>query len=137
MFGTVIITGANGSLGLGFAKCHLDSYTEDTFVATLHEVLSRHPERQAHVESLDLSSLADVRALTTRVATHIAAGQPPHICHRLQRLHLVPRWTEIYGCRSLRSHVTSVPPIPRAARSPAAWKYENGVVVDDEGNGSA
>ncbi|KAH6844725.1 hypothetical protein B0I37DRAFT_433293 [Chaetomium sp. MPI-CAGE-AT-0009] len=93
MAGTVIITGANGSLGLGFVRSLLTSHPEYTLIATvrnpspeqdpntaqLGKLLSKHPKSQTHLEPLDLGRLADVRAFTSRIAGQIASKQLPPI----------------------------------------------------------
>ncbi|KAH6649420.1 hypothetical protein F5144DRAFT_607593 [Chaetomium tenue] len=93
MAGTVIITGANGSLGLGFVHALLTSHPDYTLIATvrnpsseqdphtaqLRKLLSSHPKSQTHLETLDLGRLADVRAFTTRAAHQITTNQLPPI----------------------------------------------------------
>lgn len=93
MAGTVIITGANGSLGLGFVQALLTSHPEYTLIATvrnpspeqdphtaqLRKLLSSHPKSQTHLETLDLGRLADVRAFTARIAHQVAANKLPSI----------------------------------------------------------
>lgn len=93
MAGTVIITGANGSLGLGFVQALLTSHPEYTLIATvrnpsaeqdpntakLRKLLSAQPKSQTHLETLDLGSLTDVRAFTARITDKIAAQKLPQI----------------------------------------------------------
>ncbi|KAK3291038.1 uncharacterized protein B0H64DRAFT_50998 [Chaetomium fimeti] len=93
MAGTVIITGANGSLGLGFVKSLLASHPEYTLVATVRnpsgeqdpntaqllKLLAKHPKSQTHLETLNLGRLADVRAFTSRITDQIAVNKLPRI----------------------------------------------------------
>lgn len=94
MAGTVVVTGANGSLGLGFVKNFIFSYPDHTLIATvrntsnsdpntakLHNLISQHPKAKDKVilERLDLGSLDEVRSFTTRVAARVASGELPRI----------------------------------------------------------
>lgn len=93
MTGTVILTGANGSLGLGFVQALLASYPKHILVATVRntspqsdpntanlvKLLSRYPQDRVLVESLDLGSLASVRSFADRISTKISDGEIPQI----------------------------------------------------------
>lgn len=90
--GTILITGANGGLGSAIVtnilgKPHLASnyagvYTvRSTATATrLQQVLKSASEGHRHdVVDLDLSSLASVRTMATRINRGVAAGDLPPI----------------------------------------------------------
>jgi NAD(P)-dependent dehydrogenase (short-subunit alcohol dehydrogenase family) len=91
--GTIILTGANGSLGLGFVQALLASYPQHILVATVRntspqsdpntasllKLLSKYPQSRVFVESLDLSSLTSVRSFADRISTRISAGKLPAI----------------------------------------------------------
>jgi NAD(P)-dependent dehydrogenase (short-subunit alcohol dehydrogenase family) len=93
MPGTVLITGANGSLGLGFVQALLASHPEYTLVATVRnpsaeqdpntaqllKLLAKHPKSQTHLETLDLGSLASVRAFADGIATKVSSNNLPPI----------------------------------------------------------
>ena len=93
MAGTVLITGANGSLALGFVASLLKSYPEHTLVATvrnpssqqdpntakLQAIIAKHPQVNVLVEKLDLSSLAAVRLLAEKISRRISSGEIPRI----------------------------------------------------------
>ncbi|BCS25201.1 uncharacterized protein APUU_41645S [Aspergillus puulaauensis] len=93
MNGTVIITGANGSLALGFVESFLASYPEHTLIATVRnpspetdqntaklvELIAKYPKANAKVEGLDLGSLAVVRSLADNLAARISSKELPPI----------------------------------------------------------
>ncbi|KAK4097277.1 NAD(P)-binding protein [Parathielavia hyrcaniae] len=93
MAGTVIITGGNGSLGLGFVEAILASHAEYTLIATvrntsceedantakLAKLASKHPNARVMIERLDLSSLASVRSFADSISTKISQGEIPTI----------------------------------------------------------
>ncbi|RSL62800.1 hypothetical protein CEP51_013402 [Fusarium floridanum] len=90
MSGTVIITGANGSVALGLVDHILSSYPTYTLLATvrnpsdvnstkLSNIITSKPNAKAHVEALDLSSLADVRAFAEKTAERVKSGKLPRI----------------------------------------------------------
>ncbi|KAF4343488.1 dehydrogenase reductase [Fusarium beomiforme] len=90
MTGTIIITGANGSLALAFIS-HLvathPSYTilatvrnaspSDPNTAQLSSILSSHPK--SSIEALDLSLLSNVREFSENAAKRVASGEIPPI----------------------------------------------------------
>lgn len=90
MTGTIIVTGANGSLALAYVA-HLiktqPSYTilatvrnaspSDPNTAQLSSVLSSHPK--SSIEALDLSLLSNVRAFSENTAKRVASGELPPI----------------------------------------------------------
>ncbi|KAF4464936.1 dehydrogenase reductase [Fusarium albosuccineum] len=93
MTGTVIITGANGSLALGFVDHLLSTYPSYTLLATvrnpsqasdantakLAKIISSKNTSSAHIEALDLASLASVRSFAETTAKRIATGEIPPI----------------------------------------------------------
>ncbi|KAL9573092.1 hypothetical protein ACKAV7_002777 [Fusarium commune] len=90
MTGTIIITGANGSLALAYIlhliKTH-PSYTilatvrdaspSDANTAQLSSLLSSHPK--SSIEALDLSFLSNVRGFSENTARRVATGEIPPI----------------------------------------------------------
>lgn len=92
MTGTVIITGANGSLGTAFVQHFLATYPEHTLICTvrsaarddenttsLKNLISNHPASRVHIEQLDLGSLSSVRAFTDRISEQVSTGKIPRI----------------------------------------------------------
>ncbi|KAM6517924.1 hypothetical protein FSOLCH5_006694 [Fusarium solani] len=90
MTGTVIITGANGSVALGFVDHLLSSYPTYTLLATVRDpsdansaklsnIITSKPNAKAHIEALDLSSLADVRSFAEKTAERVKSGKLPPI----------------------------------------------------------
>ncbi|KAL4926200.1 uncharacterized protein BDV17DRAFT_270259 [Aspergillus undulatus] len=92
MTGTVVITGANGSLGLGFVESFLVQYPQYTLIASvrnpspdkdpntakLTQLLSKHPKADVQIEELDLGSLSAVRSFADNLAARISSkGVPP------------------------------------------------------------
>ncbi|KAJ5627929.1 short chain dehydrogenase/reductase SDR [Penicillium lividum] len=93
MNGTVLITGANGSLALGFAQSFLSLYPEHTLIATVRnlspekdpntakliQLVSKYPNANVHIEALDLSSLSNVRSFAEKLSTRIRVGELPRL----------------------------------------------------------
>lgn len=93
MTGTVILTGANGSLALGFVDAFLKSYPKHTLVATVRnpspekdpntnklvQLISKYPEAKTHIEALDLGKLSDVRRFTEKLSRQILWKEIPSI----------------------------------------------------------
>ncbi|KAJ5987196.1 hypothetical protein N7451_011561 [Penicillium sp. IBT 35674x] len=93
MNGTVLITGANGSLALGFAKSFLSLYPNHTLIATVRnpsperdpntaklvQLVSKYPKANVLIEGLDLSSLANVRSFAENLSTRIHSGELPRL----------------------------------------------------------
>lgn len=93
MAGTVLITGANGTLALEFVEALLTLHPQHTLVATvrnaspetdpntaaLMRTIEKHPRVQVQVEQLDLGKLADVRRFTERLSKRIDQGELPRI----------------------------------------------------------
>ncbi|KAL3486464.1 hypothetical protein BJX62DRAFT_228743 [Aspergillus germanicus] len=93
MTGTVLITGANGTLALGFVEAFLAQYPQHTLIATvrntspekdpntakLMQLIAKHPEADVHVEALDLGNLAGVRSYADKLATRVSSKELPRI----------------------------------------------------------
>ncbi|KAJ5762832.1 hypothetical protein N7533_001513 [Penicillium manginii] len=93
MSGTVIITGANGSLALGFVESFLSKYSEHNLVATVRNpsaekdpntakllsLASKYPKANFHLETLDLGRLPDVRSFADKLSTRISSKELPPI----------------------------------------------------------
>ena len=93
MSGTVLITGANGTLGLEFVRILLTSYPQYTLVATvrnpspdsdqntgsLMKIVKEHPDANVHIQPLDLGKLADVRSFANKLSDSIAQGELPRV----------------------------------------------------------
>ncbi|KAJ6109416.1 hypothetical protein N7486_001651 [Penicillium sp. IBT 16267x] len=93
MNGTVLITGANGSLALGFVKSFLSLYPDHTLIATVRnpspqkdpntaklvQLISKYPNANVHIEALDLSNLTTVRSFAEKLSTRIQAGELPRL----------------------------------------------------------
>ncbi|OQV08332.1 hypothetical protein CLAIMM_12627 [Cladophialophora immunda] len=93
MAGTVLITGANGTLGLEFVRVLLSSHPQYTLVGTvrnpspeadpntasLMHFAKEHPAVKVHIHPLDLGSLADVRSFAKKLSSQIAQGELPRI----------------------------------------------------------
>ncbi|KAJ5917636.1 hypothetical protein N7466_011190 [Penicillium verhagenii] len=95
MNGTVLITGANGSLALGFVQSLLSLYPDHTLIAAvrnpspekdpntakLMDLISQYPNASAnvHVEALDLSSLVKVRSFANKLSSRITDGKLPRL----------------------------------------------------------
>jgi NAD(P)-dependent dehydrogenase (short-subunit alcohol dehydrogenase family) len=93
MPGTVVITGANGSLALGFVEALLSGYPQHTLIATvrnaspekdlntaeLMKIISKYPKSQVIVEVLDLGQLASVRNFAQRLAEQVLSKKIPRI----------------------------------------------------------
>ncbi|KAF9762217.1 hypothetical protein IL306_003510 [Fusarium sp. DS 682] len=90
MTGTIIITGANGSLALAFISHLIATYPSYTILATvrnasptdpntaqLSSVISSHPK--SSIEALDLSLLSNVRTFSENTAKRVATGEIPPI----------------------------------------------------------
>ncbi|KAL4739939.1 hypothetical protein BDV11DRAFT_214798 [Aspergillus similis] len=93
MSGTVVLTGANGSLALGFVESFLALYPQHTLIATVRnpspdrdpntaklvQLISRYPSAHVHVEGLDLGGLAAVRSFADSLAARISSKELPPI----------------------------------------------------------
>jgi NAD(P)-dependent dehydrogenase (short-subunit alcohol dehydrogenase family) len=92
MTGTVLITGANGSLALPAVKYLLEAYPsfnlvltvrddsqQDANTAELRRVVDKHPEVQVSIRKLDLSSLENVRVFSKALRLEIEGKELPFI----------------------------------------------------------
>ncbi|KAL3458857.1 hypothetical protein BJX64DRAFT_301679 [Aspergillus heterothallicus] len=93
MAGTVLLTGANGSLALGFVEAFLGQDPQHTLVATvrntsrekdpntakLMQLIDKHPAATVYVEALDLGNMAGVRSYADKLISRIASGELPRI----------------------------------------------------------
>jgi WW domain-containing oxidoreductase len=90
--GTVILTGANGSLALSFVECLLERYSSYLVILTvrddsaadkntneLRKIVFRFPSAEVLIEPLDHSSLSDVRSFAESVTARISVGTIPRI----------------------------------------------------------
>ncbi|RAH44599.1 short chain dehydrogenase/reductase SDR [Aspergillus brunneoviolaceus CBS 621.78] len=93
MEGTVVLTGANGSLALGFVQALLETHPQKTLVATVRNpspeqdpntekllaLAARFPKAKFHLETLDLGKLANVRSFADKLSRLISSGALPRI----------------------------------------------------------
>jgi NAD(P)-dependent dehydrogenase (short-subunit alcohol dehydrogenase family) len=90
--GTVIITGANGSLGSGFVKNLLKKYPgyftilavrndsdDDPNTLELRRIVSGFSDANVSIEAVDLASFASVRSFADSINSRVANGTIPHI----------------------------------------------------------
>ncbi|KAF5980360.1 dehydrogenase/reductase [Fusarium bulbicola] len=90
MTGTIIVTGANGSLALAYISHLIKTHPSYTILATvrnaspsdpstaqLSSILSSHPK--SSIEALDLSLLSNVRSFSENTASRVASGEIPPI----------------------------------------------------------
>lgn len=90
--GTVLLTGANGSLGIYMVDYLLEQYPNLTVILTvrdesdndantveLRQVLSKHTNATAMVRKLDLSSLSEVAAFSGTLQSEISEGNIPRL----------------------------------------------------------
>ena len=90
--GTVIITGANGSLGFWFVKNLLEKYPshhavlavrddskKDRNTSKLRELVSRMKNANVTIEKVDLASLANVRSFADSIIERVSKGDLPPI----------------------------------------------------------
>ena len=92
MTGSIILTGANGSVALHATKHLLKNYPSHTAIFTVRDasdsdvntqqlraIVSRSPQARVHIHQLDLASLHDTHAFCDLVTSGIASGQYPPI----------------------------------------------------------
>ncbi|PYH67884.1 short chain dehydrogenase/reductase SDR [Aspergillus vadensis CBS 113365] len=93
MDGTVLITGANGSLALGFIQALLSLHPQVTIIGTVRNTSPEHdsntakllnlvagyPKANFHLEVLDLGNLAGVRSFADQLADKISSKKLPPI----------------------------------------------------------
>jgi NAD(P)-dependent dehydrogenase (short-subunit alcohol dehydrogenase family) len=90
MAGTVILTGANSSLGIPAVEHLLTTYPDFTSILTvrvdsesdpntarLHATVSRFPNAKTTIVALDLSNLRAVHAFADEISSGISSGQYP------------------------------------------------------------
>ncbi|KAM7201093.1 short-chain dehydrogenase [Rhypophila sp. PSN 637] len=91
MAGSIIVTGANGSLAIPAVDHLLSKYPDITAILTvrntsssqdantkrLEETISRHPGAKATIHALDLASLQSVTDFANKISTSIKAGELP------------------------------------------------------------
>ncbi|KAJ5118934.1 hypothetical protein N7448_010640 [Penicillium atrosanguineum] len=90
---TVIITGANGSLALGFVDTFLSCYPQHTLIATvrnpspqddpntakLTRLISKYSNPKVVIEALDLGNIASVRSFAEKLNAKISSRELPRI----------------------------------------------------------
>lgn len=92
MAGTILLTGANGSLGLAAVEYILSTYpthtalltvrnpsSSDPNTAKLRAIIAKYPDSNVHLETLDLASLSDVAAFAQKVRARIEQGTWPRL----------------------------------------------------------
>lgn len=90
--GTIILTGANGSLGIPMVDYILQQYPDLTLILTvrddsdqdsstieLRRILAQHSNATAIVRRLDLSSLDEVATFSHDIQVKISNGKIPHL----------------------------------------------------------
>lgn len=90
MAGTIIITGANGSLAVPAVQHLLTNYPSYTLVLTvrdildtdvntkqLREIITQYPEANTSIRKLDLANLAAVHEFARAIAAEITDGKLP------------------------------------------------------------
>ncbi|KAI0508716.1 hypothetical protein F5B22DRAFT_638578 [Xylaria bambusicola] len=88
--GTVLLTGANGSIGLHVTEELLKTspeltlvltvrQTEDKNTARLNDVISKYTNAKTFIHKLDLADLSAVHSFTGKILSSVASGQLPHI----------------------------------------------------------
>ncbi|KAI1391009.1 NAD(P)-binding protein [Hypoxylon trugodes] len=92
MAGTIILTGANSSLGTPAVEHLIQNYGDYTAILTvrdasdadvntnrLRQVISQYPRAKAYIYALDLSSLSATHAFTREIASEITNGRYPRL----------------------------------------------------------
>jgi NAD(P)-dependent dehydrogenase (short-subunit alcohol dehydrogenase family) len=92
MAGTIILTGANGSLGIHAAEQLLKVHHEFTFIFTvrnaaendpntqnLRKLIAQYPDAKATVHQVDNANLTNVQKFTTQISSDISAGKYPRL----------------------------------------------------------
>ncbi|KAI0009267.1 putative short-chain dehydrogenase [Xylariaceae sp. FL0662B] len=90
MAGTVILTGANGSVGIPAAEQLLKAYPQSTAIFTvrnadgaddntqnLRRVIARYPDAKASIHQVDLANLSVVHEFAGKISTAVATGEYP------------------------------------------------------------
>ncbi|KAI1073354.1 hypothetical protein F5B20DRAFT_567334 [Whalleya microplaca] len=92
MTGTVILTGANGSVGIPAAEQLLKAYPQFTAILTvrnaaesdantqrLRGVIARYPDAKVSVHEVDFANLAAVHEFANQISAAIEAGEYPSL----------------------------------------------------------
>lgn len=92
MAGTVLLTGANGSLAIPAVECLLSRYPSFTLVLTvrddseqdhntitLRQLVSKHPNASVSIRKLDLRSLKEVHSFNEGLRTDVESGKIPRL----------------------------------------------------------
>lgn len=93
MAGTVVITGANGSLALGLIDALLARYPQHTIIAALRnpspdkdantaklvQIISKYQDGKVILEPLDLGQLSTVRTFARKLASQVRSQEIPRI----------------------------------------------------------
>jgi NAD(P)-dependent dehydrogenase (short-subunit alcohol dehydrogenase family) len=92
MSGTVILTGANGSLALSTTEQLLDKHGDFTLILAVRDaaqtdpntqklrtIIARYPKAKATIHQVDHASLTSVHDFATKISTAISAGEMPPI----------------------------------------------------------
>lgn len=92
MAGTIVLTGANGTLALEYVRHVLELYPGYTLVATvrnagdddpntakLRSILRGHPNAKVLIEPLDLGKLSDVRRFSESLGARVNSRELPRI----------------------------------------------------------
>lgn len=92
MAGSIILTGANGSVALHAAEHLLKTYPSHTAIFTVRDasdsdvhtqslraIIARFPQAKAHIHHLDLASLHDTHEFCDLIIVGIASGRYPPI----------------------------------------------------------
>jgi NAD(P)-dependent dehydrogenase (short-subunit alcohol dehydrogenase family) len=92
MMGTLLLTGANSSLGLPAVEYLLKKHPSHTVILTvrnlsrddpntakLHAIIARYPNTKTTISKLDLSSLEEVLTFATQLQEQVAQGKIPEL----------------------------------------------------------
>lgn len=93
MTGSVLLTGANGTLALGFVESFLSQYPTHTLIATVRNaspekdantakiaaLVSKYPDAKVYIEKLDLGDLSNVRSFANHLSTRINKQELPRL----------------------------------------------------------
>lgn len=92
MAGTIILTGANGSVAMHTAEQLLKAHPDFTFIFTvrdaaetdpntqnLRQVIARYPDSKVSIHQVDQSSLTVVHEFASKISAAIAAGEYPRL----------------------------------------------------------
>lgn len=92
MAGTILITGANGSLGLAAVSYTLTTYPTHTLLLTvrnpspsdpntakLHNIIAGHPNVKVEIETLDLATNSEIAAFCSKTSARIQSSKLPKV----------------------------------------------------------